>query len=286
VNGVKVGHLIAEPVDHEFAPGCAPSAGATTAARRGRPSRPSRATACASTSPTACPSRPPCTGTASSCPNGMDGVAGLTQRPIPPGETFVYEFTLRHPGTFMYHPHYDEMTQIALGMTGMFIVHPRARAAARRPRLRADDARVEARRRRAPPRPERDERLQRPHLQQQGVPRAPRRWWSARRARAHPPRQPQARWTTTRSTSTGSLQGHGDRRRLRPRVGAAPRHHRARAGGQHARDRVRPRGARRLGHALPHDPPRDDADGPRLPPMVGADTRSSTAAWPRRCPTT
>lgn len=57
-------------------------------------------------------------------PNGMDGVAGLTQTPIPSGQTYVYEFTLRYPGTFMYHPHYDEMTQIAMGMVGMFIVHP------------------------------------------------------------------------------------------------------------------------------------------------------------------
>jgi FtsP/CotA-like multicopper oxidase with cupredoxin domain len=59
-------------------------------------------------------------------PNGMDGVSGLNQRPIPPGETYVYEFTLRYPGTFMYHSHHDEMVQIALGTVGMFIVHPRA----------------------------------------------------------------------------------------------------------------------------------------------------------------
>lgn len=57
-------------------------------------------------------------------PNGMDGVAGLTQRSIPPGDTFKYEFTLKQNGTFMYHPHADEMTQIALGMEGFFIVHP------------------------------------------------------------------------------------------------------------------------------------------------------------------
>ena len=29
------------------------------------------------------------------------------------------------PGTFMYHPHFDEMTQIALGMVGMIVVHPK-----------------------------------------------------------------------------------------------------------------------------------------------------------------
>jgi FtsP/CotA-like multicopper oxidase with cupredoxin domain len=58
-------------------------------------------------------------------PNGMDGVGGLTQKAIAPDETFVYEFTLRQSGTAMYHAHHDEMTQIALGMTGLFIIHPR-----------------------------------------------------------------------------------------------------------------------------------------------------------------
>lgn len=58
-------------------------------------------------------------------PNGMDGVAGLTQKSIQPGETFKYEFTLKQNGTFMYHPHSDEMTQIALGMMGFFIIHPK-----------------------------------------------------------------------------------------------------------------------------------------------------------------
>jgi FtsP/CotA-like multicopper oxidase with cupredoxin domain len=59
-------------------------------------------------------------------PNGMDGVGGLTQPHIPPGETWVYEFTLHQNGTFMYHPHSDEMLQMALGMMGMFVIHPRA----------------------------------------------------------------------------------------------------------------------------------------------------------------
>ena len=58
-------------------------------------------------------------------PNGMDGVSGLTQPGIKPGQTFVYEFQLRRAGTFMYHPHADEMTQMAMGMMGMFVVHPR-----------------------------------------------------------------------------------------------------------------------------------------------------------------
>ena len=58
-------------------------------------------------------------------PNGMDGVGGLTQPQIKPGETYVYEFTLHQHGTFMYHPHADEMVQMAVGMMGMFIIHPK-----------------------------------------------------------------------------------------------------------------------------------------------------------------
>jgi len=58
-------------------------------------------------------------------PNGMDGVAGLNQPHIEPGETYVYEFTLRQHGVNMYHPHSDEMTEMAMGMMGFFVVHPR-----------------------------------------------------------------------------------------------------------------------------------------------------------------
>lgn len=58
-------------------------------------------------------------------PNGMDGVGGLTQPHIPPGKTYVYEYEVKDSGTFMYHPHSDEMVQMAMGMMGMIVVHPR-----------------------------------------------------------------------------------------------------------------------------------------------------------------
>jgi FtsP/CotA-like multicopper oxidase with cupredoxin domain len=58
-------------------------------------------------------------------PSGMDGVGGLNQPHILPGETFAYEFTLCQHGTHMYHPHADEMVQLAAGMMGMFIIHPK-----------------------------------------------------------------------------------------------------------------------------------------------------------------
>jgi FtsP/CotA-like multicopper oxidase with cupredoxin domain len=58
-------------------------------------------------------------------PNGMDGVGGLTQPQIPVGKTYVYEFEMKHSGTFMYHPHADEMVQMAMGMMGFIVVHPK-----------------------------------------------------------------------------------------------------------------------------------------------------------------
>jgi FtsP/CotA-like multicopper oxidase with cupredoxin domain len=58
-------------------------------------------------------------------PNGMDGVSGLNQPSIMPGQTYVYEFAAQRAGTFMYHPHADETTQMAMGMMGFWVTHPR-----------------------------------------------------------------------------------------------------------------------------------------------------------------
>ena len=58
-------------------------------------------------------------------PNGMDGVGGLNQKQIGVGKTYVYEFEMKKSGTFMYHPHADEMVQMAMGMMGFLVVHPR-----------------------------------------------------------------------------------------------------------------------------------------------------------------
>jgi hypothetical protein len=56
-------------------------------------------------------------------PNRFDGVHGVTQEPIKPGEKRIYEFTLHQSGTFFYHSHGP--MQEGLGMVGLFIVHPR-----------------------------------------------------------------------------------------------------------------------------------------------------------------
>jgi FtsP/CotA-like multicopper oxidase with cupredoxin domain len=55
-------------------------------------------------------------------PNAMDGVPGLTQKPIRPGESFVYEFTPPDAGTFWYHPHADTLQQLGRGLVGALIV--------------------------------------------------------------------------------------------------------------------------------------------------------------------
>src|ERR1700684_3803496 len=49
-------------------------------------------------------------------PTGMDGVVGLNQPSIKSGQTYAYEFIAQRAGTFMYHPHADETTQMAMGM--------------------------------------------------------------------------------------------------------------------------------------------------------------------------
>jgi hypothetical protein len=56
-------------------------------------------------------------------PVAMDGVPGITQDPIPAGGKFVYEFDLHQHGTFFYHSH--GAMQEVMGMTGLFVIHPR-----------------------------------------------------------------------------------------------------------------------------------------------------------------
>ncbi|HLF73403.1 MAG TPA: copper oxidase [Anaerolineales bacterium] len=58
-------------------------------------------------------------------PNAMDGVPGVTQDPIQPGETFTYEFTARPAGTFMYHSHFEGDIQVSAGLYAPFIIDPK-----------------------------------------------------------------------------------------------------------------------------------------------------------------
>jgi FtsP/CotA-like multicopper oxidase with cupredoxin domain len=58
-------------------------------------------------------------------PNSMDGVPHVTQAPIRPGETFLYEFPLPDAGTYWYHPHLASYEQVARGLYGLLIVEER-----------------------------------------------------------------------------------------------------------------------------------------------------------------
>jgi FtsP/CotA-like multicopper oxidase with cupredoxin domain len=58
-------------------------------------------------------------------PNAVDGVPHLTQRPIAPGETFVYAFEVPDAGTYWYHPHQRSSEQVGRGLYGPLIVEER-----------------------------------------------------------------------------------------------------------------------------------------------------------------
>lgn len=60
-------------------------------------------------------------------PNNMDGVPFITQPPIKTGETFVYEFEARNPGTHIYHSHHNATEQVTKGLFGPFIIEPKDR---------------------------------------------------------------------------------------------------------------------------------------------------------------
>ena len=125
VDGAKQFHLTANEFEHEFAPGCkarcwgynGTTPGPTIEAVEGDRVR------ILVTNNLPEPTSVHWHGIL--LPNGMDGVSGLNQAEIGPGETWAYEFTLRQHGTYMYHPHADEMTQMAFGMMGLFVIHPR-----------------------------------------------------------------------------------------------------------------------------------------------------------------
>ncbi len=124
-NGVKEFHLVAEPVLREIAPGMkahlwgynGQSPGPTIEVVEGDKVRIFVTNRLPENTSIHWHGQP--------LPNGMDGVSGLTQPPILSGKTFVYEFDAKRAGTFMYHPHADEMLQMAMGMMGSWVTHPK-----------------------------------------------------------------------------------------------------------------------------------------------------------------
>ena len=126
VGGVKEFHLVAEEVDHEFAPGCKSKCWGYNGGTPGPTIEATEGDRVRILVTNRLPEPTSIHWHGILLPSGMDGVSGLSQPSIGPGETFAYEFTLRQHGTHMYHPHADEMVQMAVGMMGLFIIHPAA----------------------------------------------------------------------------------------------------------------------------------------------------------------
>lgn len=124
-NGVKEFHLIAEPVEREFAPGMTVKCWGYNGQTPGPTIEAVEGDRVRILVTNKLPEHTSIHWHGIFLPNGMDGVGGLTQPHIKSGETYVYEFTLRQNGTFMYHPHADEMLQLAVGMMGFFIIQPK-----------------------------------------------------------------------------------------------------------------------------------------------------------------
>jgi manganese oxidase len=125
VDGVKVYHLTAGEVEHEFAPGLVANCWGYNGSVHGPTIEAVEGDRVRVYVTNKLPAATTVHWHGVFLPNGMDGVGGLTQVAIRPGETFRYEWTFRQHGTFMYHSHHDEMTQMALGLLGMIVVHPR-----------------------------------------------------------------------------------------------------------------------------------------------------------------
>ena len=124
VDGVKEFRLVAEEVEHEFAPGCKAKCWGYSGSTPGPTIEAIEGDRVRILVHNRLPERTSIHWHGILLPNGMDGVAGLTQPPIESGETWAYEFTLKQAGTYLYHPHADEMAQLAFGMMGFFIIHP------------------------------------------------------------------------------------------------------------------------------------------------------------------
>ncbi len=124
-NGVKEYRLVAEPVKREFAPGMIVNAWGYNGSTPGPTIEAVEGDRVRIYVTNKLPERTSVHWHGILLPNGMDGVAGLNQPHIEPGETYAYEFTLKQHGVNMYHPHSDEMVQMAMGMMGMFVIHPK-----------------------------------------------------------------------------------------------------------------------------------------------------------------
>ncbi len=122
-NGVKVFHLIAEPVKQVIVPGRTFDLWGFNGSAPGPTIQASEGDRVRIVFDNHLPEPTGIHWHGLELPNEMDGVPGVGQKPVMPGERFVYEFPLHQDGTFFYHPHMA--MQEMVGMLGGFIIHPK-----------------------------------------------------------------------------------------------------------------------------------------------------------------
>jgi len=134
-NGVKVFHLVAEPVKREIFPGRVIDLWGYNGTAPGPTIQVNQGDRVRIIVDNHLPEATSVHWHGFEIPIEMDGVPGISQDPIQPGGRFVYEFTLHQQGTFFYHSHMP--MQEMLGMIGFFIMHPKQ---AHQPRVDKDFA--------------------------------------------------------------------------------------------------------------------------------------------------
>jgi len=125
-NGVKVFHIVAEPVHGEIMPGRAMDAWGFNGSVPGPTIEIDEGDRVRLVVHNNLPEMFAMHWHGLEVPMEMDGGPGLSQDPIPPGGVFTYEFTIEQHGTFFYHSHFP--MQEMMGLIGLFIVHPRRAA--------------------------------------------------------------------------------------------------------------------------------------------------------------
>ena len=122
-NGVKVFHLVAEPVKHEIIPGKIVNLWGYNGSAPGPTIQAMQGDRVRVVVDNHLPEPTSMHWHGFDIPFDMDGGPGLSQDPISPGGRFIYEFTLQQEGTYFYHSHMA--MQEMLGMIGAFIMHPK-----------------------------------------------------------------------------------------------------------------------------------------------------------------
>ncbi|MGE0406181.1 MAG: multicopper oxidase family protein [Candidatus Korobacteraceae bacterium] len=122
VNGAKEFHLIAEPVRREILPGKIIDAWGFNGSIPGPTIQVNQGDRVRIVFENRLPEATSMHWHGFEIPISMDGMPYISQKPVAPGEKFVYEFTLHQAGTFFYHSHMA--MQEMMGMMGMFIMHP------------------------------------------------------------------------------------------------------------------------------------------------------------------